>query len=89
MVVYIAVIYKLSISADAEDLLANQLIMSKIAVFGAMVIPVGLAASTLSSAIGSIMVAPRTLQALAWTPPFLQRILTDGFRWDENQIMNL
>ena len=30
-----------------------------------MIIPLGLAASTISSALGSIMVAPRTLQALA------------------------
>ena len=70
MIIYIAVIYKLAISAEAEDLLANQLIMSRIAVFGALVIPVGLAASTLSSAIGSIMVAPRTLQALALDASF-------------------
>lgn len=65
LLVYIAVIYKLTISASAEDMIANQLIMSKIAIFGVIIIPLGLAASTLSSAIGSIMVAPRTLQALA------------------------
>ncbi len=65
MLVYIAVIYKLSISVSTEDMLANQLIMSKIAVFGVFIIPVGLATATLSSAIGSVMVAPRTLQALA------------------------
>jgi amino acid transporter len=65
MVVYIAVIYKLTISASAEDMLNNQLIMSRIAIGGAFIIPLGLAASTLSSALGSVMVAPRTLQALA------------------------
>lgn len=64
-IIYIVVIYKLTISASAEDMLANQLIMSKIAIAGIFIIPLGLAASTLSSAIGSIMVAPRTLQALA------------------------
>ena len=37
--------------------------MSRIAVWGP-IIPIGLAAATLSSAIGSILVAPRTLQAL-------------------------
>lgn len=39
--------------------------MAKIALGGAVIIPLGLAASTISSALGSIMVAPRTLQALA------------------------
>lgn len=65
LLVYLVVIYKLSISASAEDMLADQLIMGKIALMGFLIIPFGLAASTLSSAIGSIMVAPRTLQALA------------------------
>lgn len=45
--------------ALAED----QLIMSRVAVWGP-IIPIGLACATLSSAIGSILVAPRTLQAL-------------------------
>jgi amino acid transporter len=65
MIVYVFVIYKLAISASSEDMLNNQLIMAKIAIGGAIIIPIGLAASTMSSAIGSVMVAPRTLQALA------------------------
>ncbi|MCD4734986.1 MAG: amino acid permease, partial [Bacteroidales bacterium] len=65
MVVYVFISWKLAISASPEDLTGNQLIMSDIAVFGAVIIPLGLAASTISSAIGSILVAPRTLQALA------------------------
>jgi amino acid transporter len=65
MLVYTALIYKFTISASPEDMLADQLIMSKIAVFGVIMVPLGLAASTISSAIGSVMVAPRTLQALA------------------------
>ncbi len=65
MIIYMFVVYKLAHSASVEDLSNNQLIMAKIAIGGAIVIPLGLAASTLSSAIGSIMVAPRTLQALA------------------------
>jgi amino acid transporter len=65
LVVYIFVALKLALSASTDNLVADQLIMSKIAVFGSVVIPLGLAASTLSAAIGSIMVAPRTLQALA------------------------
>jgi amino acid transporter len=64
MIVYLFIIWKLKISASPEDLISDQLIMSKIALYGPIVIPLGLAASTLSSAIGSIMVAPRTLQAL-------------------------
>jgi len=62
---YVFVTYKLASSAGSEDLLKDQFIMGKIAVQGFIVIPMGLAASTLSSALGSIMVAPRTLQALA------------------------
>lgn len=65
LVLYFFVAYKLAISASTEDLLADQLIMSKIANLGFLVIPLGLAASTFSSALGSIMIAPRTLQALA------------------------
>jgi amino acid transporter len=70
IVIYILVIYKLAISASTEDMLNNQLIMSKIAIGGVFIIPVGLAASTLSSALGSVMVAPRTLQALALDASF-------------------
>lgn len=74
-VVYILVIWKLSVSASPEDLLNDQLIMSKIAVLGFIVVPLGLAASTLSSAIGSILVAPRTLQAIGLDDTFpLQKI---------------
>ncbi len=64
MIVYIFISWKLVTSASPEDLVNNQLIMSKIAILGPLIIPLGLAASTISSAIGSIMVAPRTLQAL-------------------------
>lgn len=64
MIVYIFVAYKLTVSASSDDLLNNQLIMSKIAIGGMVMVPLGLAASTLSSALGSVMVAPRTLQAL-------------------------
>jgi hypothetical protein len=65
MVIYFFVIYKLAKSASAEDLIEHQLIMGKIAIAGAIAIPLGLAASTFSSALGSMMVAPRTLQALS------------------------
>jgi amino acid transporter len=70
LVVYVFVIYKLSVSASVEEMLENQLIMGKIAIGGAVIIPLGLAASTISSALGSVMVAPRTLQALAMDTSF-------------------
>ncbi|MFY0625268.1 MAG: amino acid permease [Reichenbachiella sp.] len=64
MIAYIFIAYKLATNASPEDLVGNQLIMSNIAIWGP-IIPIGLAAATISSALGSIMVAPRTLQALA------------------------
>ncbi|AZQ62102.1 amino acid permease [Flammeovirga pectinis] len=64
MVVYMLVAYKLSISASLEDLAGDPLIMTDISIWGPM-IPIGLGAAALSSAIGSILVAPRTLQAIA------------------------
>lgn len=63
IVIYVLVAIKLTVSANLEDLQADQLIMSKIAIWGP-IIPIGLAAAAVSSALGSIMVAPRTLQAL-------------------------
>ena len=63
MVVYVLVVVKLAVSADPATLASDQLVMSRIALWGP-VIPIGLACATLSSAIGSVLVAPRTLQAL-------------------------
>lgn len=63
ILVYVAVAFKLVISAPLEDLANDQLIMSKIAIWGPL-IPIGLAGAAISSALGSVMVAPRTLQAL-------------------------
>jgi amino acid transporter len=63
MLVYLLLVTKLAFSADPQALVDDQLIMGRIAVWGP-IIPIGLAAATLSSAIGSIVVAPRTLQAL-------------------------
>ncbi|MDR1524813.1 MAG: amino acid permease [Tannerella sp.] len=65
LVVYVFVVWKLSASASQAGLMNDQMIMSQIALFGAVIIPLGLAACTSSSAIGSMMVAPRTLQAIA------------------------
>ncbi len=65
MVIYFFISYKLAYSATPEELASNQFVMSNIAIMGWIVVPLGLAASTISSALGSVMVAPRTLQALA------------------------
>lgn len=75
MIIYIFVAFKLFISASPEDLLSDQLIMKRIAIMGPIIIPLGLGASTISSAIGSIMVAPRTLQALALDSAFPGKFL--------------
>ena len=64
MLVYIMVVYKMGVSASPDELAADTFIMSKIAVWGPIIF-IGLGAATLSSAIGSLLVAPRTLQALA------------------------
>lgn len=63
MVVYVLIAVKMAASAPPDALAGDQLIMSRIALWGP-IIPIGLAAATVSSAIGSILVAPRTLQAL-------------------------
>jgi len=64
MVVYVGIALKLAMSAPPDQLAADQLVMAKIALWGP-IIPLGLACATLSSALGSALVAPRTLQALA------------------------
>lgn len=66
MVIYIIIAFKLGNSASAAQLgdLNNQLIMADIAVWWP-IIPIGLAAATISSALGSVMVAPRTLNAIS------------------------
>lgn len=64
MILYILIVLKLSYGLSPEDLVADQFAMSKIALWGP-IIPIGLAAASLSSAIGSILIAPRTMQALA------------------------
>ena len=63
IIIYIAVALKLVLSASLEDLASDQLIMSRIAIWGP-IIPIGLGCAAISSALGSVMVAPRTLQAL-------------------------
>jgi amino acid transporter len=64
MVIYILIAVKLAYSLPPGELSAGVETMSKVSLWGP-IIPVGLAAATLSSAIGSILIAPRTMQALA------------------------
>lgn len=71
MLVYIIAAWKLTISASPEELVSDQLIMQRIAIWGP-IIPIGLAAASLSSALGSIIVAPRTLQAIGYDKIFPQ-----------------
>lgn len=80
LLVYVLVVLKLAVSASPGELVGDQLVMSRIALFGAVVIPIGLAASTSSSALGMMMVAPRTLQAIAGDRTFPFRKLNIFFR---------
>ncbi len=63
MVVYVAIVIKLATSAPTAMLADEPLVMGDIALWSP-IIPIGLGCATLSSAIGSILVAPRTLQAI-------------------------
>ncbi len=69
IVVYVLVAYKLAINGSPQELADDQLFMQKIALWGP-IIPIGLACATVSSALGSIMIAPRTLQALGGDKSF-------------------
>jgi amino acid transporter len=90
MIIYFFIVYKLAGAASQADLQEHQLIMAKIALGGSLVIPLGLAASTISSALGSVMVAPRTLQALSIDQSFpskgLNRWLGRGRKSDDEPI---
>ena len=90
MIIYVFIVLKLSRSATPETLVADQLVMSRIAVWGP-IIPLGLAAATLSSAIGSILIAPRTMQALSvdniWPVKRINRFLKKA-QGDSNEPVN-
>ncbi|RMF57152.1 MAG: amino acid permease, partial [Calditrichaeota bacterium] len=87
MIVYVLVVFKLATSLPPEILATDQLAMSRIALWGP-IIPIGLGAATLSSAIGSILIAPRTMQALAADGVFpfkkANKFLSRG-KGDENE----
>lgn len=81
MAIYALIAWKLAVSAPPELLAEDQLVMARIALWGP-IIPIGLASATLSSAIGSFLVAPRTLQALArdgcFAPDPVNRLFARG-----------
>ncbi len=89
MVIYVLVAIKLAQSASPAALAANQFIMVDIALWGP-VIYIGLGAAALSSAIGSLLVAPRTLQALARDNvlpiPKVNRLLEKGWRTTQEPV---
>ncbi len=81
MVIYTLVAVKLSQSAKPDVLAADQFVMARISLWGPAIY-VGLGAAALSSALGSILVAPRTLQMLArdnvLPVPQLNRLMEKG-----------
>ncbi|MCK0146238.1 amino acid permease [Arenibacter sp. F26102] len=89
MLMYFLIAWKLAVSAPPQELAdTSRLIMADIAWQGWLIIPIGLAAATISSALGSIMVAPRTLQAIARdgifpTPKFNQWLSKGKGKKDE------
>ncbi|MBN1998374.1 Na-K-Cl cotransporter [candidate division KSB1 bacterium] len=64
MIIYISLAYILSRIATEDELLTNQMVMVDKALWGPLVIA-GIMGATLSSALGSMLGAPRVLQALA------------------------
>ncbi|MDY7021253.1 MAG: Na-K-Cl cotransporter, partial [Cyanobacteriota bacterium] len=87
-VVYMIIPVFLSKSAGAELLLADRLIMKRIAIWGPSIL-LGVWGATLSSALGSILGAPRVLQALARDgilPTWLRFLGTGSGEDDEPRI---
>lgn len=82
-VVYLAVPLLLTIGADPEELRSEPLVWTRIAILGPWLVFPGLWAAIFSSAVGSMLAAPRTLQALARdgiAPAFLGRKYKGGRR---------
>ncbi len=74
-VIYMALPVLLALRAGAETLIEDPLVMRKMAFWGDAIL-LGVWGATLSSAIGSILGAPRVLQALA-----LDGVLPRRLRW--------
>lgn len=84
-VIYVGLIILLASRADAISLVEDPLIMRKIAYWGDSIL-LGVWGATLSSAVGSILGAPRVLQALARDKilPDWLKILGKGSGKDDN-----
>ncbi len=65
LVVYLAIPVLLYLSADSSSLNSDPMIWTRIALFGPWLVLPGLWGAIFSSAVGSMLAAPRTLQALA------------------------
>lgn len=63
LVIYIAAAFWLATHANAKELIENTFIMKDLALWGGAIV-LGVIGATLSSAIGSILAAPRVLMAL-------------------------
>lgn len=63
-VIYILVVFWFAFNSTTDQLLNDNLAMQRIAIFPVAILA-GVWASTLSSALGSVLAAPRTLQAIA------------------------
>ena len=74
-IIYMTLPVILASRADAETLIADPLIMRKISYWGDAIL-IGVWGATLSSAVGSILGAPRVLQALA-----RDRVLPQWLSW--------
>jgi len=74
-VIYMTLPAFLALRADAEQLIRDPLIMRRMALWGDAIV-LGVWGATLSSAVGSILGAPRVLQALA-----RDGVLPDSLRW--------
>ncbi len=79
--VYLLIPLVLSLGADPSDLRDDPMVWSRVAVLGPWLVLPGLWSAIFSSAVGSILAAPRTLQALARdgiAPKFLWRPAGDS-----------
>jgi amino acid transporter len=73
--IYMSLPVFLAVRADADSLIADPLIMRRMALWGDAIL-LGVWGATLSSAVGSILGAPRVLQALA-----RDGVLPESMRW--------
>ena len=65
-IIYVTSTIWISLTSEREDLLTNNLVMQDIAAWPHLkLVLIGVWAATLSSALGSVLAAPRTMQALA------------------------